>query len=187
MHQCACACNYRCFPWLYLPCYWIHANERFARFTSLTLGAPITNVYKKKHEDRFSFSFNYVKQDEVRKKMSQFNVKKSTGYDHIPGKILSLAHKASANPFAFLMNACTENSKFSSEIKYAELNPLFKKTDNLLKEVYRPVSILTAIYQRYTKIWWTIKLYMRISKTYSRNYWVLYKRNIAPSPYLPNS
>ena len=106
---------------------------------------PLLLTFIKKHEDRFSFSFNYVKQDEVRKKMSQFNVKKSTGYDHIPGKILRLAHNASANPFIFGMNACIENSKFTSEMKYAELSPLFKKTDNLLKENNKPVSILTAI------------------------------------------
>ena len=62
------------------------------------------------------------------------NVKKSTSYDHIPGKILRLAHNALINPFTFLMNACIENSKFPSELKYAELSPLFKKTENLLKE-----------------------------------------------------
>ena len=28
---------------------------------------------------------------------------------------------------------------------YAGMSPLFKKTDNLLKESYRPVSILTVI------------------------------------------
>ena len=43
------------------------------------------------------------------------------------------------------MNTCIKNSKFPSEMKYAKLSPLFKKTDNLLKENYRPVSILTAI------------------------------------------
>ena len=89
---------------------------------------------KKKHEDRFSFSFEYLKQDEVRKKLSQITVKKSTGYDYIPGKILRLAHNPLANPFTFLMNACIENSKFPSEMKYAKLSPLFKKTDNLLTE-----------------------------------------------------
>ena len=118
-----------------------HAIEIHANHPSVI---KIKDVYKK-HGDRFSFSFNYVKQDEVRKKLSQINVKKSTGYDHIPGKILCLAHNALANPFTSLMNACIENSKFPSELKYAELSPLFKKSDNLLKENYRPVSILTAI------------------------------------------
>ena len=42
------------------------------------------------------------------------------------------------------MNTYIENSKFPYEMKYAKFSPLFKKTDNLLKD-YRPVSILTAI------------------------------------------
>ena len=60
-----------------------HAIEKHANHPSVI---KINGVYEK-HEDRFSFSFNYVKQDEVRKKLSQINVKKSTGYDHIPHKI----------------------------------------------------------------------------------------------------
>ena len=51
--------------------------------------------------------------------------KKSTGYGHIPGKILRLAHDDMANPFTFLMNAVIESSKLPSEMKYAELSPLF--------------------------------------------------------------
>ena len=41
----------------------------------------IDDVYKK-YEDRFSFSFEYLKQDEIRKKLSQITVKKSTSYDY---------------------------------------------------------------------------------------------------------
>ena len=43
------------------------------------------------------------------------------------------------------MNACIENSKFPSEMKHAELSPLFKKIGNLLKGNYRPGSILTVL------------------------------------------
>ena len=93
----------------------------------------IKEVYEK-HEDWFSFSVNCVNQDEVRKKLSQINVKKSTGYSQIPGNILHLAHNALAKPFTFLMNARIENSMFPSEVKYAECSPLFRKTDDLLKE-----------------------------------------------------
>ena len=71
------------------------------------------------------------------------------------------------------MNACIENSKFPSKLKYAELCPLFKNTDNLLKENYRPVSILTAI--------------SKIHEDLMNDQLYTYFEDIAVSPYLPNS
>ena len=44
------------------------------------------------------------------------------------------------------MNVCIIIlTDYPSEMKFAELTPLFENTDNLLKDNYRPVSILTAI------------------------------------------
>ena len=34
-------------------------------------------------------------------------------------------------------------------MKYAEISPLFKKDDNLSRNNYRPVNVLTVIYKIY--------------------------------------
>ena len=43
------------------------------------------------------------------------------------------------------MNTCIRCELFPDQMKCAELNPIFKKSYNLIKENYRPVSVLTAI------------------------------------------
>ena len=42
-----------------------------------------------------------------------------------------------------IINVSFENGRFSDELKLAEVNPIFKKNDDLGKENYRPVSILS--------------------------------------------
>ena len=40
------------------------------------------------------------------------------------------------------INQCIDTGSFSSNLKNADITPLFKKTDRLLKSNYRPVSIV---------------------------------------------
>ena len=44
-----------------------------------------------------------------------------------------------------IINNCFENGDFPDELKLAEVLPIFKKHDSLLKENYRPVSILSHV------------------------------------------
>ena len=37
-----------------------------------------------------------------------------------------------------------ENEKFPSKLKFADITPIFKKCECILKENYRPVSIFTS-------------------------------------------
>ena len=47
------------------------------------------------------------------------------------------------------MNTCISRSEFPAVLKCAELNPIYKKKDNLAEENYRPVSVLTALSKIY--------------------------------------
>ena len=58
--------------------------------------------------------------------MKQFNIKKATGYDNIPGKIIRLAHKELSVPFANLINASLSRNIFSDVRKCAEVSPISK-------------------------------------------------------------
>ena len=56
-----------------------------------------------------------------------------------------LAHNELSVPLTSLINNCIRCEIFPNNMKCAELNPVFKKDDNLNKENYRPVSVLTSI------------------------------------------
>ena len=91
------------------------------------------------------FSFHKVSPDVIEKKLKCINIRKSTGYDNIPGKLLRLAHSELAVPLTHLINKCMALNNFPAIMKCAEVSPIYKKEDNLIKGNYRPVSVLTAV------------------------------------------
>ena len=50
-----------------------------------------------------------------------------------------------AKPYCALFNQCVSKSIFPTDMKLAEISPKFKKNDNLDKENYRSVNILTTM------------------------------------------
>ena len=44
------------------------------------------------------------------------------------------------------------NKKFPSKLKYADLTPIFKRLDCVLKEIYRSVSILPVVSKIFERI-----------------------------------
>ena len=99
-----------------------------------------------------SFTFKSVHPELVFKKLKSINVRKATGYDNIPGKLLRVAHLELSIPFAKLINKCFIQSNFPDLLKCAELNPIYKKSDSLQKGNYRPVSVLTIISKLYESV-----------------------------------
>ena len=83
-----------------------------------------------------SFDFRPVNHCEISRKLKMLNTRKSTGYDDIPAKLLRMAYVELASPISKLVN---------NAMKCAELSPIYKKDDNLLKNNFRPVSVLTGI------------------------------------------
>ena len=55
-------------------------------------------------------------------------------------------------PFANLINTSLSRNVFPDIMKCAEVSPIFKKDDNLLKGNFRPVSILTSISKIYENV-----------------------------------
>ena len=92
-----------------------------------------------------TFKFSAVSQNEVLKKLKAVNPRKATGFDVIPPKLIKLGAVALCGPLSFTINACIETSTFPSELKCAEVSPVFKKGDSSTKENYRPISILPCI------------------------------------------
>ena len=56
-----------------------------------------------------------------------------------------------ANYFFENINFCIENSEFPSDLKLADVIPIYKKNSRNLKDNYRPVSILSNISKVYER------------------------------------
>ena len=95
------------------------------------------------------FNFQLLKVWDVESKLKNIDVKKATGYYKIPGKLLSKAYRGLSVPMTNVLNTCISRRDFLAVLKCAELNPIYKKKDNLAEENYRPVSVLTALSKIY--------------------------------------
>ena len=99
-----------------------------------------------------SFDFRPVNHCEISRKLKMLNTRKSTGYDNIPAKLLRMAHVELASPISKLINNAMQMNVFPETMKCAELSTIYKKDDNLLKNNFRPVSVLTGISKLYESV-----------------------------------
>ena len=60
--------------------------------------------------------------------------------EKFPPKLLKLAK----NEIFVCINFCIENDTFPSELKQADITPIFKKGDPEMKSNYRPISLTFA-------------------------------------------
>ncbi len=79
--------------------------------------------------------------------LKRLNPSKSTGFDDIPPKLIRLAYEELSQPITDLVNECIRALKYPHDMKKAEVSPIYKiqKENDLLKENYRPVSILPIL------------------------------------------
>ena len=96
-----------------------------------------------------NFNFRSVCPEEINQRLKSIDIKKATGCDNIPGKILRLAHNELSMPLTSLINNCMKSNVFPDIMKLADVSPNYKKSDNLVKGNYRPVSVLTTLSKLY--------------------------------------
>ena len=107
--------------------------------------SSIVMIKEKRQDTQECFDFHVVNSDTVKMHLKNFNPRKATGYDNIPGKIIKLACNELAKPLTNLINMSIVSNKFPGVMKYAEINPVYKKEDRLIKKNFRPVSVLPGI------------------------------------------
>ena len=109
------------------------------------------------------FKFEPVTQSIMEKQILNLNSKKSAGYDSIPPKVLKESVNIVKNPLRLLFNISLEKEQFPSELKYADVSPLFKKDAANDKQNYRPISILPSISKVFERF-----LFQQITNLYSK-------------------
>ena len=91
-----------------------------------------------------TFSFSEVRYEDVMLEVNNLDVKKAG--TNIPTKLLKQMNEVIVEPLMHIWkDEIIKNKKFPSKLKLADITPIFKKLDSLLKKNYRPVSILPVV------------------------------------------
>ena len=105
---------------------------------------PSVKLIKDKNEITQSFDFSNVTQNDTQIKLKKLKTNKASGFDNIPAKFLKLGADQLSYSLTPIINSTIEIKTYPDHTKRAEVTPLYKKSDNLAKENYRPLSILTS-------------------------------------------
>ena len=101
---------------------------------------------------RETLNFRYVTVKEVKKELMNLSSKKVTRKGDIPAKILKDNLSVYTKELTTIINNCLKDSLFPNELKLADVSPVFKKDDDLNKENYRLVSILSHMSKVFERI-----------------------------------
>ena len=82
---------------------------------------------------------------QVQGALESLNVAKATGYDSIPPSIVKIGASEIAGSLTALYNNCISKGKWPQLWKKGEWTPVFKREDPLMKENYRPITVLPAV------------------------------------------
>ena len=96
--------------------------------------------------------FKHITCDEIYKALSCVNSKKATGCDQLPGKELKDSAMTIALPCTQIFNLMGDSNIFPYDAKLAEVTPIFKKENPLLKKNYHPVSVLLSLSKVFEKL-----------------------------------
>ena len=109
---------------------------------------PSSIEIKKQNDCTNKFVFEKVTTDKVKKIINNINIKKATGADGIPAKIIKCSKSIIAPQITSILNMSIDQSVFPDKLKKAQVTPLYKKNDPLLKTNCRPVSVLCITFCR---------------------------------------
>ena len=97
-------------------------------------------------------SFHEVTEDEIRKETLKLGSSKSNLVGDIPAEMLKSTVDVQVSLLTKITNSSLRNGCFPDKLKAAEVTPIFKKTDDLDKENYRPVNVLPHVSKFFERI-----------------------------------
>jgi hypothetical protein len=105
---------------------------------------PSIKLINENRKDNESFTFMAVHPSVVCKKMIDLKPKKASGFDYISPKFLKLGASSLSQSLTPIINKSITSIQYPDYVKKAIVSPLIKKSDQLDKANYRPLSILTS-------------------------------------------
>ena len=123
------------------------------------------------HEERIlqeSFSFLPISDKRIHSVVSNMDSSKAYQSNNIPPKVLKDTADICITILSSDINNCILNGVFPSNLKYADITPVFKKVEQLLKVNYKPVSILPTLSKIYEKVLYQ-QMYEYFDKLFSKH------------------
>ena len=99
-----------------------------------------------------SFEFKLVTEKQVSTCIKKLNPKKATEVDSIPPKMVKAAMPSLTLPICNIANTMLSKETFPSQLKKAQVTPIYKKDDTFIPKNYRPVSILPSLSKIYERL-----------------------------------
>jgi hypothetical protein len=122
---------------------------------------PIDYLYQAFKELFPTIKYQYTSTTEIEKKIIEsLKAKDSQGEDEISVKILEVSSPFISPPLNYICNKLLSGI-FPCRLKYAEVVPLFKKSNKKDMSNYRPVSLLTAFSKVFEKVIY-VRLYQHL-------------------------
>ncbi len=91
------------------------------------------------------FALKQLSVNNIEKLWSNMNLRKATGFDQLPPKLLRIAVSAIAPSMTAIIKNTILCAQFPADLKCAVLSPVFNKVNILDETKYRPISILPCI------------------------------------------
>ena len=99
------------------------------------------------------FQFNSVTTSEVYKLLKNINVKKATGTDKIPPKMVKISAEVLSQPLADVINNSISKGVSPDNAKIASVSPINKQSNDKNKvSNFRPVSVLNTFSKIYAVV-----------------------------------
>ena len=114
-----------------------------------------------------NFDFYEISELNILKVIEDLDSSKSYQKGNIPPKILKDNKDICAMVLTTDISRCVKNGSFPDNLKNADITPIFKKEDRLLKANYRPVSILPTFSKIYEKIFY-LQIYEYFNSIFSK-------------------
>ena len=127
-------------------------NSSIAHIIEYYKDHPSILRIKQKCQEIAEFSFKSVKATVIKDEIASLKTNKATGPDNIPAKILKTAIDEIYNLLTYLFNVTVATCTFPSEMKQADITPIFKKDNSTKKKNYRPISVLPSTSKIFERI-----------------------------------
>ena len=99
-----------------------------------------------------NFTFSPITPSHITEIITELQNKKSSGYDDIPASFIKHLKHELAIPLSSLINSCINKGIFPSNLKMADITPVYKKKDKLNKDNYRSINLLPILSKIFEKI-----------------------------------
>ncbi len=107
--------------------------------------SSVKAILERFKDNLIKFKFKNVNSSYMEKLLSKINGENATGYDNIPPKIVKMCSNELSVTLTELINHSFETGRFPEDMKKAESSPIFKKKHDMIKDIYRPISLLDIV------------------------------------------